>query len=340
MKIVYLGSGAFGLPTLVSIAREHQLLAVVTQPDRPAGRGGAITPTPIAAWIAEHHPEIPVIKPLKVNVPEVVAEIRTLNPDALVVIAFGQKLGKGLLDGLPAMNLHASRLPRWRGAAPINAAVLAGDTITGNSVITLADRMDAGLVLAQSKRDIPPTLTAGELHDLLALDGPALVREVLAHAELGELAGTPQDESLVTIAPKMSKEDGWIDFTAHADACRNRVHGLTPWPGVTVKMLIPARDHGSANSPPTQQPLKILRVQTANESSQQPQGSPKRPNAHAAHEPGLIIDLEWGLVACGDRTAINILEVQPPGKRSMAWADFARGRQLPPGTRLVGGRST
>lgn len=335
MKIIYLGSGAFGLPTLVSIAREHQLLAVVTQPDRPAGRGGAMTPTPIAAWVAEHHTEIPIIKPLKVNLPEVVASIRAFKPDTFVVIAFGQKLGCGLLEGIPAMNLHASLLPRWRGAAPINAAILAGDTITGNSVITLAERMDAGLVLAQSIRQIPPTLTAGEMHDLLAIDGPALVRDVLARVAQGDLNGTTQDESLVTIAPKMSKEDGWIDFTADADACRYRVQGLTPWPGVTVKMVIPA----STNTAATEQPLKILRVQTANESSQQPQGPSQRSNI-AAHEPGLIIDLEWGLVACGDRSAINLLEVQLPGKRSMAWADFARGRQLPPGTRLVGGRPT
>ncbi len=345
MKIVYLGSGAFGLPTLVSIAREHQLLTVVTQPDRPAGRGGAMTPTPIAAWIAEHHVKIPIIKPLKVNVPEVVAAIRAFNPDAFVIIAFGQKLGKGLLDGIPAMNLHASLLPRWRGAAPINAAILAGDNITGNSVITLADRMDAGLVLAQSTREISPILTAGELHDLLAIDGPTLVREVLARVARGDQGGTAQDESLVTIAPKMSKEDGWIDFNASADACRQRVHGLTPWPGVTVKMVIPGNNNNNnnnndnnddgTNNPPTEHLLKILRVQTANETSQQPQ----RP-ASVAHEPGLIIDLEWGLVACGDRTAINLLEVQPPGKRSMSWADFARGRQISPGTRLIGGRPT
>lgn len=344
MKIVYLGSGAFGLPTLVSIAREHQLLAVVTQPDRPAGRGGAMTPTPIAVWAAEHRPEIPIIKPLKVNLPEVVATIRAFNADAFVVIAFGQKLGKGLLEGVPAMNLHASLLPRWRGAAPINAAILAGDAVTGNSVITLADRMDAGLILAQSKREIQPTVTAGELHDLLAIDGPALVREVLARTARGDTNGQPQDESLVTIAPKMSKEDGWIDFAANADACRHRVHGLTPWPGVTVKMVIPTRTSVSTGTAAgscgaaTEQPLKILRVQTANESSQQ---APRTGNSQRGlDEPGLIIDTEWGLVACGNRTALNLLEVQPPGKRGMAWADFARGRQLPPGTKLVGGRPT
>ncbi len=332
MKIIYLGSGAFGLPTLTSIAREHQLLAVVTQPDRPAGRGSTLTPTPIAAWTAEHRPDVPIIKPQKINTPETIAAIRALNPEAFVVIAFGQKLGKDLLADIPAINLHASLLPRWRGAAPINAAILAGDTTTGNSVITLADRMDAGLVLAQSTREISPTLTAGELHDLLALDGPALVNQVLARIAHADTHGQPQNESLVTIAPKMSKEDGWVDFTANADACRHRVHGLTPWPGVTVKMLIPASTNNHA---PTEQPLKILRVQTANESSQQAQ----RPTT-TTHEPGLIIDNEWGLVVCGQHSALNLLEVQPPGKRAMAWADFARGRQLPPGTKLVGGRPT
>src|SRR5262249_39683557 len=155
-----------------------------------------------------------------------------------------------------------SLLPRWRGAAPINAAILAGDARTGNSVITLADRMDAGLVLAQTRREIGPELTAGDLHDLLAADGPALVSSVLDAKAGGAAGGKPQDESQITIAPKLSKSAGWIDFNADTESCRRRIHGLTPWPGVTVRFR--------------EQPLKLLRA------------CPGPPD-HAGVSPGTII---------------------------------------------------
>ena len=166
MRLVFFGSGAFGLPTLAHLAHcgKHDIAAIVTQPDKPAGRGGNLTPTPIAAWAAENLPGVPILKPPKVNAPEIIAEIHRLaaapsgssHPTSdiphptFVVIAFGQKLSTRLLENAFAINLHASLLPRWRGAAPINAAILAGDKLTGNSIITLADRMDAGLILAQT----------------------------------------------------------------------------------------------------------------------------------------------------------------------------------------------
>lgn len=317
MRIMFFGSGAFGVPTLAHLTQRHTLLGIVTQPDRPAGRGGRLTPTPVAAWAAANVPEVPVFKPERVNTPEVVEQIRRLGgpgqADAWVVIAFGQKLGRALLDGVFAVNLHASLLPRWRGAAPINAAILAGDRETGNSVITLADRMDAGLVLAQSRRPIDPLVTAGELHDLLAADGPALVEQVLAAHE-AELRGGPpapavaQDELLVTIAPKLSKASGVIDWSADADACRRLIHAMTPWPGVTVMF------NGS--------PLKLLRARVGDVAASQ-------------HPPGTIIDPAAGLIACGDRSTLQLLEVQPAGKRPMPWADFARGRTIRSGDMLV-----
>ncbi|MBL8887523.1 MAG: methionyl-tRNA formyltransferase, partial [Phycisphaerales bacterium] len=142
LKLVFLGSGAFGLPSLRALIAEHDVAMVVTQPDRPAGRGGLLTPTPIASEMQTNFPQIPLLKPEKINLAEVRDSIRALNADAFVVIAFGQKLGRSLLDGVFAINLHGSILPRWRGAAPINAAILAGDPVVGNSVITLADKMD------------------------------------------------------------------------------------------------------------------------------------------------------------------------------------------------------
>ncbi len=308
MKLVFLGSGAFGLPTLQHLARSHEVAAIVTQPDKPAGRGGTLTPTPIAEWAATHL-SIPILKPLKVNDAAVVADIRAHQADAWVVIAFGQKLGRALLDGIFAVNLHASLLPRWRGAAPINAAILAGDEVSGNSVITLADRMDAGEVLGQSRREVDPRDTAGELHDLLSADGPALIDRVLGDYRRGTLVRTIQDESLVTIAPKLSKSDGWVAFSDTAEAARRRIHGLTPWPGVTVQFR--------------GQPLKLIRCEVAEESSRGDGGS--------------VIDADKGLIACRDST-LRLLEVHPAGKKPMPWPDFARGQRVKAGEQLLGGK--
>jgi methionyl-tRNA formyltransferase len=308
MDLVFLGSGAFGVPTLARLVQSHAVRAIVTQPDKPAGRGSQLTPTPVALWAAEHAPGVPVLKPAKVNAAEVVAHIRGYQPRAMVVIAFGQKIGRPLLEDVFAINLHASLLPRWRGAAPINAAVLAGDAETGNSVISLADRMDAGLVYAQSRRPIYPDLTAGELHDLLSEDGPALVEQVLAEHAAGASHGFEQDESLVTLAPKLSKADGWVDFRATAEECRRRIHGLTPWPGITAIL--------------DGKPLKLARVQVAAGTAEQ--------------QPGTLIDPQLGLVACGGGTTLRLLEVQSPGKRRMSWPDFARGNRVQMGSVLVG----
>ena len=304
IRVAFLGSGAFGLPTLRALSKAHELVAVVSQPDKPAGRGMKLTTTPIADWAATHRRDVPLFKPPDVNETSVLSALRGLKTDAWVVIAFGQKLGEPLLADRFAINLHASLLPRWRGAAPINAAILAGDTVTGNSVITLARRMDAGLILGQSRRDIPPTQTAGELHDLLAADGPALVLDVLARSRAGSLQPVGQDESLVTKARKLSKDDGRLDFTHPAAALRCKVHGLTPWPGVTV-------DIGGI-------PVKLLRVIDL--------------QAVGASLPGILIDAGRGLIACGQETALHVLEVQPAGGRPMAWEAFARGRQVAAGT--------
>ena len=145
MDLVFFGSGAFGLPTLQRLAHAHRVTAIITQPDRKAGRGARLTPTPIGAWAAEHLPHVPLLKPGRVSDPESLEQVRAFPADAWVVIAYGQKLSPALLADRFAINLHASLLPRWRGAAPINWAILQGDSQTGNSVITLADRMDAGV---------------------------------------------------------------------------------------------------------------------------------------------------------------------------------------------------
>lgn len=311
MRLVFFGSGAFGEPTLAALAQRHQIAAVVTQPDRPAGRGGKSTATPIAQFADAHlgAAGVPVWREENVNIPAVRERIRAVEADAWVVIAFGQYLSKALLEGVFAVNLHGSLLPRWRGAAPVAAAVLAGDAEAGNSVITLASRMDAGLVLGQTRRPLRPEYTAGDLHDLLSGDGPDAVLGVLADQAAGRVRGQEQDESLVTVAGKFTKADGWVDFGGSADECRRRIHGLNPWPGVTVQ-------HRGA-------PLKLLRCAV------------ERSGGGAA---GTLADASAGVVHCGGGTALRLLEVQPAGKRAMPWTDYANGRRVESGERLEAGR--
>lgn len=315
MRILFLASGAFAIPSLAAVAAHHEVLAIVSQPDRPAGRGGRATPTPVARWALEHAPSIPLVREERVNDPAVVARLREVPAEVWIVIAFGQKLGRALLADRFAINLHASLLPRWRGAAPINAAIVAGDRETGNSIITLADRMDAGLVLAQSRRGIDPALTAGELHDALAEDGAGLVLETLERHAAGRLEPRAQDESRVTLAPKLGREDARIDLARSAEECRSRIHGLTPWPGVSVRL----RGEG----------LKLLRVQA-------------EAGEHESVRVGTIVDSREGLVACGagGTGRLRMLAVQAAGRKPLPWAEFARGHRVQTGEVLepeVGG---
>lgn len=306
MKLVLMGSGAFGLPTYKALAAEHDIRLVVTQPDRPAGRGRTLTPTPVGAWTEESG--LPLLKTENVSRDDI-QRVRAAEADAWVVIAFGQKLSQDLLRDRFAVNLHASLLPRWRGAAPINHAVLAGDGVTGNSVITLAERMDAGLVLGQSERLIEARHTAGELHDLLAGDGPELVERVLREHSAGTLEACEQDETLVTLAGKLDKKrDGWVDFTASADEVRQRINGLSPWPSATASY------HAKA--------IKLLRAEPA-------EGS--------AEEAGVVIDAKEGVVACGTG-AVRVLEAQAAGKPAMEWARAAQSLGLRDGDVIEGTR--
>lgn len=309
MHVVFFGSGAFGLPTLRALASHHTVSGVVSQPDRPAGRGGKPTPTPISQFAADSLPDVPRLAFDDVNAPEPRAVIRALRADAWVIIAFGQKLSPALLDDRFAVNLHASLLPRWRGAAPINAAILNGDRETGVSVITLADRMDAGLILAQRRMAIDPRATAGELHDALAELGPECVLSVLAARASGPLTSCEQNPALVTRAPKLSRADAWVDLSGPADHARRRIHALTPWPGVSLTI--------------DGLPLKVLRVSS-------------EPLAHSSPI-GTLLEPDEGLVACGHSTALRLLEVQAPGRTPMPWRDYARGRRPAKGALVTSG---
>ena len=305
MRVVFFGSGAFGIPSLRRLIETHEVSLIVTQPDRRAGRGSKMAPTPIADLASEVAPQIPVLKPERVNTPEIRDQIRAAEADIWVVIAYGQKLGQKLLADRLAVNLHASLLPRWRGAAPINAAIVAGDTRTGTSVITLVDEMDAGDVLGTSERPIEPQQTAGELHDLLAEDGVTPLMQVLEDAARNELKPVVQDTSLVTLAPKISREDARIDWNWDASRCRCLIHGYNPWPGVTVTL-------GG-------DPLKLLRAQSVADNT--------------SGEPGAVVDPQGGLVVCAGGV-LRLLEVQPAGKKPMPWDAYIRGRPIEKGERL------
>lgn len=303
MRLVYFGSGEFGVPTFRRLAREHEIELVVTQPDRPAGRKRESTPTPIA--VAAEGLGLPISKPEKVNDEDVVSAIRAAGADAFVVIAYGQKLGQRLLQGMFAINLHASLLPRHRGAAPVNWAIIRGDATTGVSVITLADRMDAGDILGQAVTPIDPMETAGELHDRLSLLGPDLVSEVLARSQTGRLTRQPQDERQATQAPKFTKADGTVSFDQPAAMVRNRIHGLTPWPGCWVEL--------------DGKPLRLHRVFVTSD------------NETADAPPGTMLDGDRVLCAPG---SVRLLAVQAPGGKVMAFSAYRMGHPVSTGALL------
>jgi methionyl-tRNA formyltransferase len=235
MNIVYLGSGEFGIPCLDALkASEHDLSLVVTQPAHPAGRGRKPQPTPVAQWADAQ--SVPFVEVDKVNAPEIVERIADCRPDVIVVIAFGQKVSRKLVELPPkgAINVHASLLPKYRGAAPINWAIVQGETRTGISIITLADRIDAGDILAQAGTVIDPHETAGALHDRLAQLSAPLLLQTFAALEAGAATYTKQDDAEATFAPKLSKTDGFLDFTEPAETLARKVRGFWPWPGASA----------------------------------------------------------------------------------------------------------
>jgi methionyl-tRNA formyltransferase len=309
MRIIFLGSGAFGIPTLERIANDHAVVCVVTQPDRPAGRKRVPTATDAGQWAAEHN--VDLIKTDNVNTPDLVTRFEQASADAAVAIAFGQKIADPTIDALGGLvvNLHGSLLPRYRGAAPINWAMIRGERETGNTVIALAQKMDAGVMYDQQKTSIDPNETAGELHDRLARLGPGQIERVLRAFAGGSLQGVEQDESLATRAPKLSKADGVVEFGGTPDAVRSRIHGLTPWPGVCVSSVSTGRE------------LLLRRVCSV-------------PDMPHGCEPGTVIDGRH-VAVCGG--AIELLQVQPPGKRVMSIDDYNRGHALPVGDVLHSG---
>jgi len=238
MKIVYLGSGEFGVECLDALSiSEHDLRFIVTQPPNPAGRGRKPRPTPVARWAFAH--SIPFIETVDVNTYEVVEKIAGYEPDLIVVIAFGQKIGAELAN-LPlkgSINVHSSLLPKYRGAAPINWAIINGETTSGISIITLSENMDAGQILAQSQTDIAADETAGQLHDRLAKIAAPLLLKTIEKIADGSAVYIEQDHDIATCAPKLKKSDGFLDFAEPAEVLARKIRGFWPWPGASANYV-------------------------------------------------------------------------------------------------------
>jgi methionyl-tRNA formyltransferase len=293
-------------------ASSHTVLHVVSQPDRAAGRGKGMTATPVSAWAMSKG--VPLTRAQDVNAAEHLEMLRGLKPEALVVIAFGQKLSDELLAICPgrAINLHSSLLPKYRGAAPINWAVMNHDREAGVCVIEVTKVMDGGDIFASVATEIGKSETAGELHDRLAELGAPLLPRVLDQMAAGKVERVAQDASQVSKAPKLSREMAWVDFVAPAEIVSARIRGLSPWPGVQVEVVEPS---GNVRVTAT-----VLKCQAT--------GSTKK---HVEGDCGKV--LADRTVACGTG-ALELITVQPQGKKAMDAKAFANGYGLVEGARL------
>jgi methionyl-tRNA formyltransferase len=230
-KIVFMGTPDFAVPTLKALLQQHEVIGVVTQPDRPAGRGGQIHQSPVKQLALERG--IPVFQPEKLRRKEAIAVLTQWQPDLYVVAAFGQILPQAVLDLPPqgSINVHGSLLPRWRGAAPIQAAIRAGDAETGITIMVMDAGLDTGPMLSKRAIPITPEETGQSLHDKMAVLGAELLIDTLPGYLSGDIQPQSQDEALVTFAPQINKEDGRIDWMQDAASIERLVRAFTPWPG-------------------------------------------------------------------------------------------------------------
>jgi len=306
IRTVFMGTPDFALATLNGLLDAGvNLCAVYTQPDRPKGRGNKLSAPPVKELAVARG--IPVYQPVKLRDPLVVEELRALAPDLIVVVAYGQILPKSVLE-IPrygCINVHASLLPRYRGAAPINQAVIDGEEVAGVTTMVMDVGLDTGAMLIKRATPIGDEETAGELHDRLALLGREAMEETLERLCAGTLKAKAQDDALSTYAPMMKKEDGRIDWSRSAQTIHNQVRGLDPWPGAFTHL------DGEV--------LKIAR--TAPEAGE--------------GEPGTVISAgsDGVRIACGEGVLL-VRELQLPGKRRLGAREFLQGKPLSPGTTL------
>ena len=307
-NILFMGTPEFAVPSLEKLVGQgYPVIAVVTQPDRPKGRGKQLAPPPVKVWAEEHH--LPVLQPERVKDQEFMDAFRRLKPDLVAVAAFGQILPKGILDLPPlgCINVHPSLLPKYRGAAPLNWTIIRGETATGVTIMRMDEGMDSGDILIQEETPLGPEETFGELQDRLAERGADLLLKTIGMVTDGTVRRTPQDHASATFAPRLKKENGVIDWHRHADEIVRLIRGLSPSPcaysflqGRTLKIFSAA----ARKSPIGQIPGTVLAVT--------PEGLP---------------------IAAGEGL-VFLREVQAEGKKRMPVQDFLRGVRLRPGDRL------
>ncbi len=310
LRIVFMGTPEFSVPVLAGlIAAGHEIVAVYSQPPRPAGRGMTERKSPV--HVHADSAGIPVLTPLSLRRPEAAATFRAHAADVAVVVAYGLILPQPILDAPKhgCLNLHASALPRWRGAAPIQRAVMAGDRETAVMVMRMEAGLDTGPVYLAEHVSIGPDTTAGELHDALSVRGADLMIRALAALERGSLVATLQPADGVTYARKIEKAEAHIDFARPAAEVHAIIRGLSPFPGAWFEVGAGAKAER----------IKVLRASLVSAD-------------HPSRPPGELIDGEL-TVACGSG-AVRLLELQRAGRKPMSATELLRGFALPPGTRL------
>jgi methionyl-tRNA formyltransferase len=304
LRLVFMGTPDFAVPTLVEIVgRGHEVVAVYTRAPKPAGRGMELQVTPVEREAKRF--DVPVLTPKTLRNDEAVAEFRAHGADAAVVVAYGLILPVPVLEAVPlgCFNLHASLLPRWRGAAPINRAIMAGDAESGVMVMRMAEGLDTGPIAMAERLAVAADMTAGELHDALARLGADLMVRALGALERGTLQLRPQPDEGVTYAAKIDKGETRIDWSRPWRQVHDHIRGLSPFPGAWFEFAGGVR-------------VKVLRT-TRGEGS---------------GAPGTALDHQL-TIACGDG-AVRLIHVQRAGKQPMTAEEFLRGTKVPPGTRL------
>jgi methionyl-tRNA formyltransferase len=301
MRILFIGTGEIGVPTLRALEKsEHELIGVVTQPDKPVGRDQKITAPPVKkAMLADPLKASPArtLQPAKIKDPESIDQIRALAPEVIVVMAYGQILPRAVLEipNIACLNLHASLLPRWRGAAPIQAAIAAGDHETGISVMYMDEGLDTGDILLQRKIGISPSETGATLHDRLAQIAPEALLESLRLILSGNAPRDLQDKTLASYAPKLNREAGRINWNENAETIERKIRAYNPWPGAFTDFK--------------ERKLKIFSASTVD----------------LRGTPGTILRKDNELVIAAADRALSLTDVQLEGKRRMSVAEFLRG---------------
>jgi methionyl-tRNA formyltransferase len=299
MRIVFIGRGEIGVPTLRALLNsEHEVVAVVTQPDKRVGREQRIEPPPIKKEIARTR--IPILQPARIKDQQATEEIRDFAPDVVVVVAYGQILPRDVLEipRLACLNLHASLLPRWRGAAPIQAAIAAGDCETGITAMYMGEGLDTGDILLQRRVEILPNDTGGSLHDRLAQIAPEALLESLRLLSAGNAPRIAQDNTRATYAPKLKREHGRINWSQSADIIERKIRAFNPWPGAFMEL-------NGRN-------LKIFSASVVD----------------LTGKPGEILRDKNELIVAAGKYALSLREVQLDGKRRMSASEFLHGYRI------------